>query len=191
MKKHTINIITLFMSFICLGVQAMPVYTDDIPQDYLKKVNQLGSLNKTRETTNNISENNAVKIYTPEHILIMTKAKKINNKYVLTQNINVNDKVKFIVSEDVKKDGILFIPKGSEVTGIIRTAEPGNQPNCPPGVLEISYFSTKDVKGNKVNLYGKITEEAPETGLFQIILPYIPSLNPAIKRNKIYTLYYK
>lgn len=189
MKKHTINIITLFMSFICLGVQAMPVYTDDIPQDYLKKVNSLKKHDTSREYATNISEKNIVKVYTPEHIVNKPKIQKINGISYIVSSLKVNDKVNFMVAEDVEKNGQIYIKKGTQVTGLIRTSEIGLPQYLPPGVIEISYFSTKDVKGNNVDLYGKIIEEAPD---FQLILiPGIPFLNPAIKRNKIYTLYYK
>lgn len=191
MKKFLILSVILLLSINGLKTFAIPTYSDDIPQDYIKEVKDLIKYDKTREYTDNIPESNSVKIYSPKHILIRTKAKKINNKYRIVSDLNINDTVNFVIYEDVIKDNKIFIKKGTNVTGVVRTAEPGSIANYPPGILEISYFSTKDINGNKIKLYGKITEEAPETGLFQFIFPAVPSLNPAIKKNKIYTIYYK
>ena len=191
MKKLVILSVILLLSINGLKTFAIPTYSDDIPQDYIKEVKGLIKYDKTREYTDNIPETNSVKIYSPKKISNKLGSKKINGIYMIVYKLNVNDKIKFIVAEDVQKNGQLYIKKGTEVTGIVRTIEPGLLAYYPPGIIEISYFSTKDVNGNIVNLYGKIKEEGKETGLFQFVMPYIPSLSPSIRKNKIYTIYYK
>ena len=128
-----------------------------------------------------------VNVYTPNRITLSNVLKKTaKGEYYTVQNYDINDRINFIVGEDVYKNN-----KGTTAVGIVREAQIGFGQFTAPDEIQISMFTTKDVNNNDVKLYGNIIQEGKQTGLFQVILQEIPSLRASIPKNKLYTLYCK
>lgn len=179
-------------------VTAMPVYKDEIPRSYVNEVRTTRNYDLKQTLPQYDCESAVeVKVYSPEKItlkrLSMEEKVEIKNFSItaIPQNYEINDKVKFIIAEDVIKDNKVVIKKGTEAYGVIRDAQISLITFSAPTEIQISFFQTKDINNKDVNLYGTITQEGLNTGLLQIVLINIPSLGASIPKNKIYTLYYK
>lgn len=179
-------------------VMAMPVYKDEIPRSYVNEVRTTRNYDLKQTLPQYDCESAVeVKVYSPEKItlkrLSMEEKVEIKNFSItaIPQNYEINDKVKFIIAEDVIKDNKVVIKKGTEAYGVIRDAQISLITFSAPTEIQISFFQTKDINNKDVNLYGTITQEGLNTGLLQIVLINIPSLGASIPKNKIYTLYYK
>lgn len=179
-------------------VMALPVYKDEIPRSYVNEVRTTRNYDLKQTLPQYDCESAVeVKVYSPEKItlkrLSMEEKVEIKNFSItaIPQNYEINDKVKFIIAEDVIKDNKVVIKKGTEAYGVIRDAQISLITFSAPTEIQISFFQTKDINNKDVNLYGTITQEGLNTGLLQIVLINIPSLGASIPKNKIYTLYYK
>lgn len=196
MKKFII--LALMIAVPCIAqakgpIKPLPVYTDDIPVEYINKVKNLKNVNLKQTLpvydTENMYE---VKIRSEKNIIITQRLYR-NEDGILDAKptININDKAKFIVAQDVIKKGKVYIKQGTEATGIIRNAQINTGSLSAPAEIQISLFTTKDVNGNKVDLYGSIVKEGKDTGLFQM-LPLIggmPSLGSGISPREVFTFY--
>ena len=196
MKKFVIAVLILLSSSFATAkepLKQLPVYTDDIPLEYINKVQKLKNVNLKQTlpvyNTENMFE---VKIHSKENIIIISTLYRNDDGVLdLKQNININDIAKFVVAQDVIKNNKIYIKQGTEVTGVYREARIGKGAYGAPDEIQISLFSTKDVSGNKVELYGSVEKEGKETGLFQM-LPFfatIPSVRATILPKEIFTLY--
>lgn len=193
MRKFSI-IISLFLVFIFAGraYSAMPTYSDELPAEYINKYKTEKKVDYKQALPIYNSENALeVKIYTPKKIAIKFTTEKINNQYIARQTPSINDKVDFIVAQDVMKNGKLYIKKGTTATGTVRVAQFGIGVLSSPDELQISLFSTKDVNNKEVELFGTVLNEGKELGLFSSILFQVPSCKASIPKNKIYTVYAK
>lgn len=192
MKK--LFILTVLLScFVLQKADAYPVYSDELPQSYINSVKTNKSLGNKQSLpvydTQNMLE---VNVYTPNRITLSNVLKKTaKGEYYTVQNYDINDRIYFIVGEDVYKNNKLYIKKGTTAVGIVREAQIGLGQFTAPDEIQISMFTTKDVNNNDVKLYGNIIQEGKQTGLFQVILQEIPSLRASIPKNKLYTLYCK
>ncbi len=192
MKK--LFILTVLLScFVLQKADAYPVYSDELPQSYINSVKTNKNLGNKQSLpvydTQNMLE---VNVYTPNRITLSNVLKKTaKGEYYTVQNYDINDRINFIVGEDVYKNNKLYIKKGTTAVGIVREAQIGLGQFTAPDEIHISMFTTKDVNNNDVKLYGNIIQEGKQTGLFQVILQEIPSLRASIPKNKLYTLYCK
>lgn len=192
MKK--LFILTVLLScFVLQKADAYPVYSDELPQSYINSVKTNKNLGNKQSLpvydTQNMLE---VNVYTPNRITLSNVLKKTaKGEYYTVQNYDINDRINFIVGEDVYKNNKLYIKKGTTAVGIVREAQIGLGQFTAPDEIQISMFTTKDVNNNDVKLYGNIIQEGKQTGLFQVILQEIPSLRASIPKNKLYTLYCK
>lgn len=192
MKK--LFILTVLLScFVLQKADAYPVYSDELPQSYINSVKTNKNLGNKQSLpvydTQNMLE---VNVYTPNRITLNNVLKKTaKGEYYTVQNYDINDRINFIVGEDVYKNNKLYIKKGTIAVGIVREAQIGFGQFTAPDEIHISMFTTKDVNNNDVKLYGNIIQEGKQTGLFQVILQEIPSLRASIPKNKLYTLYCK
>ncbi len=192
MKK--LFILTVLLScFVLQKADAYPVYSDELPQSYINSVKTNKSLGNKQSLpvydTQNMLE---VNVYTPNRITLSNVLKKTaKGEYYTVQNYDINDRINFIVGEDVYKNNKLYIKKGTTAVGIVREAQIGLGQFTAPDEIHISMFTTKDVNNNHVKLYGNIIQEGKQTGFFNLILPQIPSLRASIPKNKLYTLYCK
>lgn len=185
MKKYTI-ILAVFIGFILTGKAiAAPVYTDEIPKEYIEKVKSLPKYNLSQNLPI-YNEDNAtqVKVYSPENIRLKYKTIRENAYlyHVNITNMSINDKVKFLIAEDVYQNNKLLIKKDTPAIGVVREANIAISNYGAPPEIQISMFTTKDVNNNTIELYGTVLNDY--SGFIQI-----PS--HAINKNKIYTLYYK
>lgn len=173
------------------------VFTDEIPQSHIQSVENINNTEFDTVPSNFATRERTVNIYSDKKIMPVPEIKVINGTAVYTQNIKINDKIQFYTSEDVMKNGKLYIRAQTPVVGTVRTAQicyvgylnalPGE---VAPSKFEIFNFKTKDVNGNNVDLYGKVVSFGHNTGIFAS-LSGIPTTEAIIKKNKIYTLYYK
>lgn len=192
MKK--LFILTVLLScFVLQKADAYPVYSDELPQSYINSVKTNKNLGNKQSLpvydTQNMLE---VNVYTPNRITLSNVLKKTaKGEYYTVQNYDINDRINFIVGEDVYKNNKLYIKKGTTAVGIVREAQIGLGQFTAPDEIHISMFTTKDVNNNDVKLYGNIIQEGKQTGFFNLILPQIPSLRASIPKNKLYTLYCK
>lgn len=192
MKK--LFILTVLLScFVLQKADAYPVYSDELPQSYINSVKTNKNLGNKQSLpvydTQNMLE---VNVYTPNRITLSNVLKKTaKGEYYTVQNYDINDRINFIVGEDVYKNNKLYIKKGTTAVGIVREAQIGLGQFTAPDEIHISMFTTKDVNNNHVKLYGNIIQEGKQTGFFNLILPQIPSLRASIPKNKLYTLYCK
>ena len=192
MKK--LFILTVLLScFVLQKADAYPVYSDELPQSYINSVKTNKSLGNKQSLpvydTQNMLE---VNVYTPNRITLSNVLKKTaKGEYYTVQNYDINDRINFIVGEDVYKNNKLYIKKGKTAVGIVREAQIGLGQFTATYEIHISMFTTKDVNNNHVKLYGNIIQEGKQTGFFNLILPQIPSLRASIPKNKLYTLYCK
>lgn len=192
MKK--LFILTVLLScFVLQKADAYPVYSDELPQSYINSVKTNKNLGNKQSLpvydTQNMLE---VNVYTPNRITLSNVLKKTaKDEYYTVQNYDINDRINFIVGEDVYKNNKLYIKKGTTAVGIVREAQIGLGQFTAPDEIQISMFTTKDVNNNDVKLYGNIIQEGKQTGFFNLILPQIPSLRASIPKNKLYTLYCK
>lgn len=192
MKK--LFILTVLLScFVLQKADAYPVYSDELPQSYINSVKTNKNLGNKQSLpvydTQNMLE---VNVYTPNRITLSNVLKKTaKGEYYTVQNYDINDRINFIVGEDVYKNNKLYIKKGTTAVDIVREAQIGFGQFTAPDEIQISMFTTKDVNNNDVKLYGNIIQEGKQTGLFQVILQEIPSLRASIPKNKLYTLYCK
>lgn len=192
MKK--LFILTVLLScFVLQKADAYPVYSDELPQSYINSVKTYKNLGNKQSLpvydTQNMLE---VNVYTPNRITLSNVLKKTaKGEYYTVQNYDINDRINFIVGEDVYKNNKLYIKKGTTAVGIVREAQIGLGQFTAPDEIQISMFTTKDVNNNDVKLYGNIIQEGKQTGFFNLILPQIPSLRASIPKNKLYTLYCK
>lgn len=192
MKK--LFILTVLLScFVLQKADAYPVYSDELPQSYINSVKTNKNLGNKQSLpvydTQNMLE---VNVYTPNRITLSNVLKKTaKGEYYTVQNYDINDRINFIVGEDVYKNNKLYIKKGTTAVGIVREAQIGLGQFTAPDEIQISMFTTKDVNNNDVKLYGNIIQEGKQTGFFNLILPQIPSLRASIPKNKLYTLYCK
>lgn len=193
MKK--LFILTVLLScFVLQKADAYPVYSDELPQSYINSVKTNKNLGNKQSLpvydTQNMLE---VNVYTPNRITLSNVLKKTaKGEYYTVQNYDINDRINFIVGEDVYKNNKLYIKKGTTAVGIVREAQIGLGQFTAPDEIQISMFTTKDVNNNNdVKLYGNIIQEGKQTGFFNLILPQIPSLRASIPKNKLYTLYCK
>ncbi len=162
-------------------VFATTTYTDELPAEYLKRI-QEQKIDDSQQFTTQIPDENAVKIHSSEKIKLSFNIIGVRNgNLTYKQNINLNDKVVFLASEDVYKKDTLFIRKNTPIIGLVRKAEAGISDLNEPSQIEVSQFFTRDINGNEVKLYGIVREEA-KIGSFS---------QAAIKKNKEYSLYYK
>lgn len=192
MKK--LFILTVLLScFVLQKADAYPVYSDELPQSYINSVRTHKGLSNNQSLPIYEPQNMLeVKVYTPNRITLKNVMKKTSKgEYYVVQNYDINDRVNFIVGEDVYKNNKLYIKKGTTAVGIVREAQIGFGQFTAPDEIQISMFTTKDVNNNDVKLYGNIIQEGKQTGLFQVILQEIPSLRASIPKNKLYTLYCK
>lgn len=196
MKKFII--LALMLTVPCFAqakepAKPLPVYTDDIPVEYINKVKNLKNINlKQTLPVYNTENMHEVKIHSKENIIITQRLYR-NEDGILDSKptLNINDKVTFIVAQDVIKNGKVYIKQSTEATGIFRNAQINTGSLSAPAEIQISLFTTRDVNGNKVDLYGSIVKEGKDTGLFQM-LPLIggmPSLGSGISPREVFTLY--
>jgi hypothetical protein len=79
------------------------------------------------------------------------------------EDLNVGDKVSFQVKGDVLRDGDVFIKDGTLITGSIelisKAAYYGD-----PDEIEIANLTTKDAKGNLIELEGVIRKQGADRG---------------------------
>lgn len=192
MKK--LFILTVLLScFVLQKADAYPVYSDELPQSYINSVKTNKSLgNKQSLPVYDTRKMHEVYVYTSSRITLKNVTKKTSKgEYYTVQNYDINDRINFIVGEDVYKNNKLYIKKGTTAVGIVREAQIGLGQFTAPDEIHISMFTTKDVNNNHVKLYGNIIQEGKQTGFFNLILPQIPSLRASIPKNKLYTLYCK
>lgn len=171
----------------------LPVYTDDIPKEYVEKVKDLKNINyKQTLPVYDTEKMTEVKIHAEKKIILCYKYYK-NEAGVLDTKptYQIHDKVKFIVAQDVLKNGNVYIKQGTEAIGVFREARIGIGAVGAPDEIQISLFTTKDVNGNKVDLYGSVVKEGKDIGMFQMLplLSQIPSIGSPISPKTIYTLY--
>lgn len=196
MKKFII--LALMLTVPCFAqakepAKPLPVYTDDIPVEYINKVKNLKNVNlKQTLPVYNTENMHEVKIHSEKKIQVTNVYYK-NSAGLLDvkQSYQINDKVKFIVAQDVIKNGKVYIKQGSEAIGVFREARIGQGSFSAPDELQISLFTTKDVNGNKVDLYGSIVKEGKETGLFQMLplISAVTSINASVSPREVFTLY--
>lgn len=200
LKRFLTICVTFVLGFsVERSVFSSQVFTDEIPQSHLEKIKDLNKNNFSLPPSDYVKEQNAVNIYSPKKIMPITIMKKIDgeSKRVLTENIKVNDKIEFLTAEDTLKNGKLFIRKGTPVFGTVRAVQISLMGSTLPqymlpGKLELVKFKTKDINGSVVDLYGEINENGRNTGLIGLIFfDNYATTSAAIKKNKIYTLYYK
>lgn len=190
--------LTTTLTLLCLifgtnlAALSMPVYTDEIPQEHLNKFNSSTKKLIEPEIIEEFTSEQEVKIYSDKKIMPITILKKVDGEKILSQNILINDKVNFYVAKDVYKNDKIYIKKGEIVTGIVSKAEAVVPNISAPGELQIQNFQTKTVKGYTIKLYGKIENIGHEFGLIGWLLGIGNySTSGYVKKNKIYTVYYK
>lgn len=85
-------------------------------------------------------------------------------KLITTKNLlTIGQKVDFKVSKDVCKKGEVFIKEGTPVNAFIELiSESGRYGD--PDEIELGRFSTKDAKGNPVELSGTIRKQGANRG---------------------------
>lgn len=147
------------------------------------------------------SSSYVVSILSKEETIIKEgKALKI---YLTTTDIG--DKIVLKTVDDVKRDGNVFIKKGTEVEGIVGNVTP---PVSGGGGAELvlENFKTYSVDGDKLKLNGKIIVKGMNTSFFQHIISYAgipftfgastfimysPGGPATLKANRGYTLFYE
>lgn len=196
--KKTIIILTLMLLF-APQVNATPVYTDEIPKEHLKEVNTIQNVQQNT-IKEDLSQLNEIKIYSKykryvqgQFITSINKwgfpCEPYMKKYTFKNGVNLYDKVDFLVSENVYKNGVLYIKKDTVATGIVSVAEFPlvDYATMQPSTLKINKFKTTDVNGNSVNLSGEFKNTPFELGPMASML----GAPARVPKNKIYTLYYK
>lgn len=190
------KLIILALSALAIGtnltVNAMTVYTDEIPQEHLNRVKSLNKDNADLLQIEDFKPEQEVKIYSEIKLMPVNLYKKVNGKVVMAQNILINDKVEFYVAKDVFKNGKLYIRKGEMVTGLVSKAEayyPGANAPCE---IQVQHFRTKDTNDNIIKLWGKVENIGHEAGMIGSLFGIQNfSTSATIKKKKIYTVYYK
>lgn len=188
MKKLSLILALLLSSITIQQSIAVPVYTDEIPQEYINKVkSQKQTSTYENRMMSNISDFDKeslieVKVYSPENIRFKLKARQVSPFAYVTEatNIKIGDKFTFLVAEDVYKNNKLYIRKGALATGYVKKVNIPSGNNGPAPEFNISEFTTKDINNNTVRLKGAVINEY--TGFIQIV-------SHAINKNKIYKLY--
>lgn len=197
MKK---TIMTLALMFLFASqVKAVVVYTDEIPKEHLKEAKTIQNVQRNT-IKEDLSQLNEIKIYSKYKRYVQGQfITNINKwgfpcepnlkKYTFKNGVNLYDKVDFLVSEDVYKNGVLYIKKDTVVTGIVTVAEFPlvDYVTMQPSTLKISKFKTTDVNGNSINLSGDFKNTPFELGPLASVM----GAPARVPKNKIYTLYFK
>lgn len=117
----------------------------------------------------------------------------------------IGTKVAFFTTQNVYKNGELFIPSGQRVEGFIGYSQPSDSGGTE-GKISAERFRTNDVNGNIINLSGRIENSGIATGGMTYLAGYalvpltfgissllvaLPGTGGAIKVKKTYTIYYK
>lgn len=191
MKKFSL-FVSIIVATFCISCQAFatPVYTDEIPQEYINKVraqkNQTNYETRMMQDVSDFEKETLteVKVYTPENIRFKLKTRKIDiNTYRMeATNVKVGDKFKFLVAEDVYKNGKLYIKKGTPTVGYVKKIALPSGINGPVPEFRITGFTIKDIDNKTVMLKGSVVNDY--TGFIQLV-------SHGINKNKIYKLYLK
>lgn len=182
--KQAIFIFSLILS-LSLGAKAFsaPVYTDEVPQDYINKVKARKPLNLQQNLpVYDIEKSIEVKVHSEGNIIIKVLPRREDFHYAYDVTYpRINQQLTFIVAEDVYKNNKLFIKKGTPAKGLVREMSYSAPGYGATPEIQVSMFKTKDVNNVNIELYGTVREE--NSGFL--------NTPPNISKNKVYTLYYK
>lgn len=196
MPKRFLIALILFTFGISGSVFAeMPVYTDDIPKSHVDKVKRTNCDEYKNVPENIENTDNQVKIFSQKKIMPQAKLTRKDGRFKVIENLHINDKLYFVVAQDVYKDGQIYIKKDSIAQGTVRTIQINYLGTLvpeysAPAEFEVTRFQARDINGKTVDLYGSIYEKGHEMGFFGGYLSFA-STEARIKKNKIYTIYYK
>lgn len=93
------------------------------------------------------------------------------------------DDIVMKVSQDVQKNGSLYIKKGTPVYGIL--TEITNTRSDEMGSIAVNYFKTTDVNGKKVKLVGSAVKKCKDYSNWQCFIIFG---NPVMTKKDEYTL---
>ena len=165
----------------------MPVYTDEIPQEYIDQVKARKEINKKIEKYEKIYDKDsavAVVLYNPQKVPVVFELKsKDRQAFAEVISPRINDILDFVVANDVVKDGSVIIKKGTPAKGVVRDVFVNFGGSFgSPSEMKVSGFTTTDVNNNRVNLYGDATFNC--TCIWSVF-------NTNLKKNTRFTVYYK
>ena len=189
MYKHILLLFSVFMvfAFCSKAFAKMPVYTDEIPQEYIDQVKARKEINKKIEKYEKIYDKDsavAVVLYNPQKVPVVFELKS-KDRQAFTEVISprINDILDFVVANDVVKDGSVIIKKGTPAKGVVRDVFVNFGGSFgSPSEMKVSGFTTTDVNNNRVNLYGDATFNC--TCIWSVF-------NTNLKKNTRFTVYYK
>lgn len=185
MKKHSLIIALCLILFTAGKTISAPMYTDEIPQEY---INQVRASKKHNEINNKIELNKEtaipVSVYSPQNVWLKISPviKDLNYITFKVKNMSINDELTFVIAQDVYKNNKLIIKKDTPAIGLVkRIILNADNQNGAYSEFRVSDFTTKDINNNTVNLYGYVVNNYDKT----------MNLRHAISKNKMYTLYLK
>jgi|GEM_PF-3603066 len=91
------------------------------------------------------------------------------SKHTGSGDIDIGENVRFMIVNDVKKDGKVLIRKGTPVQAIIGSIVPSSNRGVPAEVM-VERFITRDVNGNRVALAGEVRKRGINLYLLYTIL---------------------
>lgn len=94
-------------------------------------------------------------------------------RYIVTkEGVSEGQKVKFVVVKDIRRNGDLYIKKGTPVEAIIETITKPSMGGDPSQII-IGRFTAKNTKGNKIDLTGEIQKNGANRATWIKPLAYI------------------
>ncbi|MFA6988943.1 MAG: hypothetical protein WC197_02635 [Candidatus Gastranaerophilaceae bacterium] len=132
---------------------------------------------------------------------------KADHYTIRSKNLTINQKVCFVVVDDVKKNKELFIRKNTPMSGMVETITKAGWAGDPAELI-IGRFTTTDVNGNKIDIAGEIIKTGANRAYWvrpvfytgELLPPYSTPLllvyfikggNAKITPRKKFTLYYE
>ncbi len=196
MRTNKLLLSVILFLILAGKVNSMPIYTDEIPQSRIDAANKTNKIveistnekNKLEDAT--LNQEKKVLIYSEKKVAVKYVKKELPKPtYVIEPN--VGHKLEFVVAEDVLKNGKVYIKKGALVEGIVTKVvmHDVTEATRAPEV-HISLFTTSDTTGKKIDLSGTVSNKSRVNFITWLLAGY--AFSPAkIKKDKIYTIYYR
>ena len=193
MKKY----LTLFLALICTQTMCLaftpPMYDDVLPASVAERAKATASLDKSQLFQNFLPETNAVEIWLEKKYYITAiHYENFENRKAFAMSEPIYDKLDFVTTKDVYKNGQLYIKKGETVTGLLTDRHvflPKQKAALVP-TIKVSYFKTKDVNGKEVKLYGTVSNE-DGANFYQRYAVDRGAMPAILGKHKPYTVYFK
>lgn len=122
------------------------------------------------------------------------------DKFYIVEDVypNVGAPVNFVVTQDVIKNGTVFIKKGTKVHGIIGYTHAPMYEGLAHEI-NVERLKTKDINGNVINLYGIVSVQGKDLsvlsdfsgGVVGLIGYVLNFTNANLKTQDIYVVYYR